>query len=442
MSLFRPWTRFLLVLLAFSLCDAAYAAAPLTPKQSTASVGATTLAPRELVESVLRLNQGLTAMRAAVDAAQAQVEVAGALDDPMLSYMAAPNTFGYPGQGLNQNVQISQTFPWPGTLDLRSEAAEAEADSTAQQLADLRLQLAAQARAAYAEWYYVSRALGINAQNQKLVGRLRKVAGTAYAAGQASQQDVLQAEVEQTRLKNQALELKRRRREVRAKINALLNRAARSPVSPPGNLPRPQHLPAVATLQDMALNNYPALKSLDAQIEAGRDRVDLAEKGNYPNFKVMAGYNSLWDAPAKRLVIGASINIPFGGNHEGKIDAAHAKLRQSRAKLANARSQLLSDLEQSYAAFTQDGSTIHLYTDKLLPLANQNLAAAEADYRSGVSGSDFLNLITAEQQLLMAKLELARARADRFTQYAALNYQTGGALFPRDPAVDNQGMLP
>jgi cobalt-zinc-cadmium efflux system outer membrane protein len=76
----------------------------------------------------------------------------------------------------------------------------------------------------------------------------------------------------------------------------------------------------------------------------------------------------------------------------------------------------------------------------LLPLTKLNMQAAEADYSSG--SGDFLKLITAEQQHLMAELEVARARADFFTQWASLNYQTGGGLIPRSGATTPKGITP
>ncbi|HET7569819.1 MAG TPA: TolC family protein [Gammaproteobacteria bacterium] len=415
------------------LAAAAYAAPGPSPVSEK-------LSPRELVREVLRHNQGIAAMQAAVDAARAQIESAGALGDPMLSYSMAPGTLGPQAEAFGQSIKISQSFPWPGTLDLRTGAAKAEARSATQQLADLRLQLAAQARAAYAQWYYVHRALAVNKQNQALIQHLRKIAGSAYANGKGSQQDVLQAEVELTRLKNQALELERRRHTVRAKINRLVDQPPRRSLPPPADLPPPRDLPAFAGLRATALDRYPVLKSLDAQIAASHARVDLAEKDSYPTFTVMAGYNSMWAQPAMRPMVGVGINIPFGGNHEGEIDAAHAKLRQSRAKLADARSQLLSRLDQAYAMATQARHTIRLYSKKLLPLAKQNLQAAENDYRNG--SGDFLTLVNAERQYLMAKLERAQARANFFTQLAALNYRTGGALFPEAPAARVQDPLP
>lgn len=386
------------------------------------------LSSESLVAQVLQRNQGIVAMQAAADAAEAQIESAGALDDPMVSYAAAPNTLGGPRQGLNQNVQFSQKLPWPGTLKLRTRAARAGVESAEQQVADLRLRLAARARALYAQWYYVHRALAINAENTMLLTRLQGVAETAYTSGLAPQQDVLQAQVELVRLENQALELERMRRAVQAGINTLLNQSPDVELSAPTGISEPTALPAYAHLREAALARYPQLLGLDAQLSARRDQLDLAHKNNLPQFKVLAGYNSLMDMPAKRLTVGVAINIPFGGNHRGEIGAANARVHEAEANLADARSQLLGDLDQSWAAARQASSTIELYNTRLLTLSKLNMQAAEADYSGG--NGDFLKLITAERQYLAFKLELTRARADFFTQWASLDYQTGGALSP------------
>lgn len=410
---------------------------PVEVESAASSAG---LTPDRLVQEVLKRNPGIEAMRAAADAAGARVESAGALDDPMVTYVAAPNTAGDPRHGLNQNVQFSQKFPWPGTLPLRSKMAAADAESADQQVADLRLQLSARARADYAQWYYVHRALAINAENTTLVGHMRTVAEAAYASGQSPQQDVLQAEVELVRLRNQALELARLQRTVRAKINALQNIDPGTEVPAPAGLPPEIVLPTYAALQDAALAHYPILRSLGSRIQASKDRVDLAHKGYKPNITVLAGYNSIMDMPAKRLTVGVAINIPFGGNHRGEVNEANARLHESEAKLADTRNQLLSDIDQTRETAAQADATIRLYVDKLLPLIKLNMQAAEADYSSG--SGDFLKLITAEQQYLMAELEVAKARADFFTQWASLNYQTGGELLPSSATTTTRDTTP
>jgi outer membrane protein TolC len=400
------------------------------------------LSAERLVQRVLQRNPGIEAMQAAADAASARIESAAALDDPMVSYVVAPATAGGPRQGLNQNAQVSQKLPWPGTLALRGRVATADAESADRQLADLRLRLAARARADYAQWYYVHRALAINTENTRLVTHLRGVAEAAYASGQSPQRDVLQAEVALVRLQNQALELTRLQRTVQAKINALQNLDPDTAVPAPIGLPREIPLPPPATLQAAALAHYPMLQSLDARVSASRDRVDLAHKNNHPDVSLLAGYNSLMDLPAKRFTVGVAINIPFGGNHRGEVGEANARLHESEARLADARNQLLSDLAQTRATAAQAVATIELYDGKLLPLTRLNMQAAEADYSGGSGTGDFLKLITAQQQYLTAELELAHARADFFIQLASLDYQTGGSLWPSLPSATSRNTTP
>jgi len=391
-----------------------------------ASPGALTAA--DLVKQILQRNPGLSAVHSAAAAAQAKIYPAGALDDPTLSFALPPQTVGSQ-IGVRENLQISQAIPWPGTLRLRRSAAQALAESATQQVEDFRLQLAAKARADYAQWDYVFRAIAINDRNQTLLKRLTAVAETAYASGQAPQQDVLQAEVEATHLQNQALELERRRQQVQAAINGLLNREPDAALPAPAGLATSAMLPAFAQLRDTALARYPQLKSLDAQIASRQDQVALARKKYYPDFKLTAGYNSLWMNPRLRSIVGVSINLPFDFKKRNAwLDEANAELHQSQSRLLDARARLLSELQQAYAAAEQARQTLQLYDQRLLPLSRLNLQAAEADYSNG-NGS-FLNLITAEQRYLNAELEQASAAADLFTQRANLDYQTGGVLFP------------
>ncbi|MDE2135699.1 MAG: TolC family protein [Alphaproteobacteria bacterium] len=414
--LLTPAVALWLLLLSFAAAGAAPAEQP----------AKALLYPDPFVEQVLQRNAMIRAREAGHDAAVARITSAGALDDPMVSYVSAPETFGTM-MGYRQNIQVSQRIPWPGTLTLRSEAARADADSAEYKVADIRLKLAAQARATYADWYYVHRAIAINKATITIVERLKSVAAAAYASGQAPEQDVLQAEVELTRLQNQSLELEQRRRAVQAQINNLLNADPDSLVGAPDALPTPPFLMAYAELEAAALAQYPALKSLDATVAANRERVEVARKGFYPNITLMAGENTLMSPASMQPSVGIAINIPISGMHEGELDMAHANLRQSESELIAAQSQLLSDLDATCAGVQQARDTIDLYDKRLVPLAGLNLKAAESDYRTGAG--DFLKLITAEQQDLMVELEQERARADLYTRLAALDYETGGAVF-------------
>ncbi|MBA3562592.1 MAG: TolC family protein [Gammaproteobacteria bacterium] len=414
--------------------------AALPPEDRDPLDGLERVSTETLTRAVLARNAGLDAMQAALEAARARVVPAGALEDPTLTYGVAPQTVGgfrTPGgdyRGPNQRIEISQALPWPGKLDLRAEAARLEADAAGEDVEALRLDLAAAAKSAFAEWHYVHRALDINAATQALVDELRGSAEGRYAAGIASQQDVLQAEVELQRLKAERFGLDRKRLEIVARLNALLNRPPQSPLPAPAGLPQARPVPPFETLRAAALEEHPELELLSDRIAANEARAELAKKEFLPDFELFTGYNSLWDENVKRWIVGASINVPIGRDkRRAALDEARANTRRLEAQLEDRRSALLSALEQSRAAVAESVATVALYRDELIPLSIENLSAARAAY--GAGGGRFLDVIVAEQRKLEAELGLQRARADYLMRRAELERWVGGAL-PREAAVE------
>ena len=395
--------------------------------------GVTTLTSQQLVDAVLARNPSLQSLRAAAEEAANRVEPAGALDDPQFAYTLAPETltgFRTPGgenRGVNQKFEVSQAIPWPGTLALRTAQAQSEAEASTLDLADQRLQIIAAIKAGFGEWYYVHRGLKINRDNQALLIELRNVAETQYATGRASQQDVLQAEVANARLQDQALGLERERRSIQAQINALLNLAANKPLPPPAAPPPHGVLPSFENLQKTVLQSHPELMRLQAQLDASQAKVGLAEKDFYPNFKLQAGYNSLWDAEEKRFTVGVGINVPLDRRKYRSLrDSAQAGSMKAHWSLVDRRAQLLAELERSHAEVSESIEVIDLYQKRLIPLAMENLQAADADYRAGAG--DFLNVTNAENDKLATELRLARAQANYIRRMGALERWSGGNL--------------
>jgi len=395
------------------------------------------LTSEKLVEWVLARNPGLEELQAAIDEAASRVVPAGSLDDPQLSYAVAPATIndyqrpnGADGS-VNQRIELTQSIPWPGTLALREEQARSEVAAADQMLSERRLQIIAAIKTGFAEWYYVHRALEINRENQDLLLELRHVAEARYAAGRAAQQDALQADVEHAILQDQALSLERERRSIQAQLNALLNRAPHEALPPPGNLPTPSAPPASENLQLIASTSHPVLKSIEADLKASEAAVGLAEKKYYPDIKLLAGYNSLWDSVDKRLLFGASINLPLDQDkRDAALGAAKAGKMKTRWRLIDRRNRLLADLERSHAEVLESIDAINLYRDRVVPLAEENLAAAMADYQAGAG--DFLNVITAEKQKLTTELRLQRAHANYLRRHSELERWAGGSLSMND----------
>jgi outer membrane protein TolC len=385
----------------------------------------------DLASWVLEANPGLAAIEAAAEAATYRIDPAGSLDDPMLSYAVAPLTAGG-DQSLNQSVDFSQKIPWPGTLAARESTARFEAIAAERDADSLRLRVTAQAKSAHAEWWFIDSALDIHHATRAQLDDLIATARTRYASGRAQKQDVLQAEVERAELDKHLLGLLRQRATVRARINALLNRAPGAPLPAAAPMPVRSVPPALEALQKLALTRHPELSRLDAAISASESRVTLAEKAFFPDFEVGVGYNGLMDPADKRPVFGVSINLPLDrSKRRSELDRARVESRRTRFSLSERRAGLLAELASVHAEAVEAQSSVVLYQNKLVPLTAEYLQATISDYQSGAGA--FLNVITAEQRKLDTDLELARALSDYARRLAELELWIGGALEASPP---------
>jgi outer membrane protein TolC len=378
------------------------------------------LTVESLIAAVTLRSPRLTAAEAAAEAAAHRLEYAGALDDPVLSYVAAPNAS-------DNNIDLSQRLPWPGTLSAREAVANREVAVAQWATASDRLAIEALAKSAYADWYFVERALAIHEDTEERLDQMVTATETQYAAGRVSRQDVLQAEVERADLEKTALRLHRQRATALARLNALMDRSPEVP------LPRAAPIRVEplevdeGPLYRLALSRHPDLRRLEAQVARAENLEVVAEKAFYPDFQLRAGYNTLWDQPDKRAVIGVSINVPLArAKREAALDSASAEARRAEGMLADGRADLLAELARARADIVEVIAIVELHENELVPLANEYLDAALTDYRGGTGA--FLNVIAAERRRLAAELDLERARADYLRGIAALERWAGGPL--------------
>ena len=378
-----------------------------------------TLTIGSLVSAVASENHHLQELGAAVQAAQLRIDPASARPDPTLSYTIWPNSIGSM-IGTRQGAQLSQPFRWPGKRDLRATVASEHANMAIENREAALLNVIAAAKYAFSEWYYVDSAIAINTANQQLLSELIRIAETRYAAGRGLQQDVLQAEVEHVKLQQQRLTLDQQRRSIRANINQLLNRDPEKTLPPPGQLGPPSQLPDVDEVRAAIEISHPEVRRLEAALAASQSRAELEDMSSLPDFNAYLGYSDAWDEVDKRLQLGVSINLPFGrSKRQAERGAARADVRQSEHELRGQRTMLFAALETAYAEIEESEATLELYEQRLLPLAEDTLEAALADYQSGAG--QFINVITAERQKLTTEQASERVLADYWRRRAELD---------------------
>lgn len=383
----------------------------------------------ELVQEVLQRNPTLQAALSAWQAAAQRYPQVVALDDPMFQSMYAPSSFrSSSAVQSSYYLGVAQKIPWSGKRALRGEIADAEATALSLEFHDSELQLAEATRLAYFDYYLTHRELELNAENLRNMRDFRETARTRYESNLVTQQDVLQADVELAQLERRRLELERMNRVTIARINTLLHRIPDLPLPPPPKqLSIRSNIPETESLRITALENRPDLAAQASRIQAEHAAVALACKEYYPDFEFMGRYDSFWTDHEQRPQVGLNINIPL--NHERRRAAvceAMFKVSKMQAEYDQRVDNIRHDVQTAHARLEESRQTVQLYTEKILPAAQDNVTSARAEYIAGKL--DFLRLIEAQRQLIELEEKRHGAVTDFHRRLAELERIVGTAL--------------
>lgn len=260
----------------------------LLPLEAIAQPAPPTLTAEALVDAVVQGNRSVEALQHAVTAAEARERPAGALDDPTVAYAIAPRSLGVDDLDPGHILRVEQPLPWWGKRDTRRAAAAAATDHAQASLAAVQQQATLMARQLFADWFLVHAQLRINAQQQTLLADLEDTAEGLYASGLGSQSGVLSASLRREQRVQSAMALHARRLGIAARINAVRNQAASTPVAPPGPLDDGGDLPSLDHLSRAVLGANPTLRQLHAEQRQAARAVSLAELAYKPDVRLSA----------------------------------------------------------------------------------------------------------------------------------------------------------
>src|SRR5258707_8269533 len=157
------------------------------------------------------------------------------LPDPKFTYqqfsVGSPKPFtGYTNSDFAYiGVGASQELPYPGKLRLRGQVAERDADTKQAEIAVTKTSVADAIKADYLQLAYLQQTLGILRQNEGVLDQLIQDATVHYQVGQGMQQDVLQAQVNRTKIVKEISMHHQQMGQLQAHLKGLLSRDQASP---------------------------------------------------------------------------------------------------------------------------------------------------------------------------------------------------------------------
>ena len=392
-----------------------------------------------LIEEGIAQNKEIKSLEARLASLKDEIPFAGSLDDLRLGLgiMNLPtDTFSFDQEAMTQKqVFIAQKFPWFGKLDLKSQRATLKAMRQKAVLKAKRLELARKIAVFYYELGFVTTSMEINKRLTETVSQLLTVAETRYATGRGLQQDVLQAQVELSKLLDENIKLEGMYRVLEDQINELLNRESFTPIQPPKSLSYPDFQLQVKDLQDRALKENPLLRVRQAEINIAMVEIQLARKNYWPDidFKLAYGQREE-DLRGRDLadLVSASVTMNLPLWQKKRQDPKLAATKNGHQAAMKFYQNLVESLPHRVDALATEirytQKNYRLLSDALLVQADQWARSSLLAYEVG--SVEFNTMIVAQIRLLRFELQAESYIYKIYQKGEELKEIVGGPLQP------------
>ncbi len=381
----------------------------------------------EAEQLALAEDPAVIAGRARAEALQQQAVAAGQLPDPklLLGLWNVPvNDFSISREPTTQfRTGIRQAFPRGSSLKYRQRSTEWMGKAQASMTHGVQLEIQRDVRLSWLELYYQQRAADIVERSTGLFRQLVEITRSHFASGRVSQQDVLQAQLELSRLEDRTTRIHKQAEVQRATLSRWIGERAWAPVE--RAFPS---LPAPGNRDELQKNleAHPAIAAASARVEAQQQLVKVAREQYKPGFNVGVEYRTRFgdnpDGSERDDMMAAMVTLDLPLFTDKRQDKQLSASQSMADAAIQAREQRLRELQRmldsDYARWQRLGEQETLYREKLLQEAHANADAALSSYQNGIN--EFTTLMRARLMELEVQLQDTRIHVDRAKAAARL----------------------
>jgi len=328
--------------------------------------------------------------------------------------------FAYVGLGFSQDI------PYPGKLRLRREIAKKDIDVSQERYESVRRTILADVKAAYFQLAFLAKRRAILESDGQLLQQVEQAAEAHYRSGMGSQQEVIQAQLQKTKLLREITETELEAGKVQTGLKQLLNRQQSAPDVTPAE---PSETPLAYSYDQLlaaARANNPEIAGAQKTVEKQGLQVDLARKDFYPDFNVQY----LWQRtdPTEfrayyMLTLGVRIPIYKRRKQQPELAQAQADQNRARSEYEMQSQQVAAELRQQMLIAEKLTELLKIYREGLVPQARAELQAGLAAYQS--NRQDFQALLASFLDVLKLDEEYWQSLTERETAVAQIERASG-----------------
>lgn len=418
-----PWC----LLIALCLAGPAFAAAA---KPAQAPVPQVTLS--DVLAAVQTHNPEIASAVQLRAVAAAETRIAGAYPNPELAVGGGrwqPRT-GVPPTGSAQQFSVTQAVELPAVREARARAAGFGVSAADANIQTARIDVGHESRAAFYQVLRRQEEARLAAENVTLLSDILGRVRSRVDAGEAARFELVRAESEVLSARTLADAARLLVEEARGLLRRLAGSALPVQFEAIGTLPAASALPDLSVVQGRMLEANPRLRTLSAEYDRMRARLDQERALRVPQPVLSLSRNQ--DPEIRQTMFGLSLPLPLWNRREGQIAQAQAGIDLVLTQIEAQRSQLLRELDAAYSRASIAQRQVETFEGGLLKSAEAALRVAEAAWRFGERS--FLEVLDAQRTLRGVRKDYNQARFDRHAAWIEIE-----RLQAQDPFSERYG---
>jgi cobalt-zinc-cadmium efflux system outer membrane protein len=384
----------------------------------------------ELQQLALRNNPTLAASHAQIDSARGREIQAGLYPNPSFGYLATD--IGEDHTAGEQGGFVSQEFVTGGKLKLDRAVAAQDVQERISLADAQQLRVLTDVRLRFYDALAAQKRVELSDELVKVAGQSADLSQRLLQAQQASQNDLLQAQIETSEAEIVATNARNERTQAWRRLTAVVGNPNLTLQSLAGEID--QDIPNYEWEQTYTalMVGSPELSAAMSRVQRARLSITRAHCQNIPNINVMvnAGYRN----QTKDDVAGvqAGIPLPVFNRNQGNIFQAESDLVAADNDVRRIQLDLQNRLAIAFRRYENARQQVQRYQNEILPRAKQSIELVTQSYSAGQL--DFQPLLTSQRtyvrtnlMYLDALVELRQASTLIEGQLLSESLQSGGS---------------
>jgi len=391
-----------------------------------------------LISYAIHVSPKVQLLKSKMNVSSSKIEQGTNLPDPMLTLGLVnmpTNSFSFTQEPMTgKTIGLTQAFPFPGGLSAKSDVIAMDTLIVEQEIEDYKNEIRKNVSTLYYELQLTREERILAEESKDLLKQISEVAKSKYEVSETSLQNIIQVEVQITRVQDKIEVLIGKENGIVAQLNAYLLRDEKSVIETEDISPITFSKYSSSSLIKAANEYRPFLKGIQLSEQKSKLMENSADYNYYPNFQVGFQYTQREYSAATgqnwndffSVVVEITLPLGYGSKYSSRVEEAQYLQTLYKDQYSSSIQTLNQSFGKIVAKLNELQNRDKLIDKSLLPQAEQALKASLADYQVG--RIDFVNVINAENDILKIKTDLIKIRTEYSKNIAQLEFLSGTEL--------------